>query len=518
MCNLENDTLRCLDSDTLDDIINSMKMMALPIGRIREFYHTGGDKLKQDVILKHIQSQNNSDFAFWDGMYQDLENSVLKFLNVRDLQILSRVARRFQSLVNNSRIIQKDSIKCWFYHSSNHFDGHRLCLGLGITPKFFSGNSNFQTRLRDQFEQFSQIFPQKYESYFEKLISSIGDYPLLQSIDTTFDLLSMEAFEKHKIRSTVFNNCKFTHFMPLWIENKHGELCMEKLEEYTKRLFSNGNTKDDGYHPFLALYSVAMTMLSLIISVMHTADTASKALNNAISLHYSTNVLETFFRYHHLLLAIYCRYKKELAPIIQPLMKLFFCSNNSAIKNKKCLPNLGVFFMFLPLWEQKQPKHKNGAKKLEWQDIVLTLLDETLIRQVKWVIKQFPRMSDRSSKTDRIQYTWQASEVSRKMFLFEVFFIKHCAPTVYGSNYVSLHEQLDKYNRNYGFPDNNNMLSLKLQQFVKKIYADAKRPDYAKFFQLIELSSFYAPFPFVFVGNMLNVLFVMVLVFLFFFL
>ena len=355
---------------------------------------------------------------------------------------------------------------------------------------------------------------------------------LVQSTDTTFDLLSMEAFEKHKIRSTAFNDHKFTHSMPLWIENEHGELCMKKLPEFTKRLFSNHKIVNGGYHPFLALYSVAMTMLSLIISVMHTADTASKALNNAISLHYSTNVLETFFRYHHLLLAIYCRYENQLAPIIQPLMKLFFCSNSTTVKNKKCLPNMGVFFMFLPLWEQKQPKHErkeedgfedrddddningeyekkrsnklmvdNGSKKLEWQDIVLTLLNETLTRQVKWVIKEFPKMSNASSKTDRIKYTWQATEVSRKMFLFEAFFIKHCAPTVYGSNYVSLHEQLDNYNRNCGFPENNNMLSLKLQQFVEKIYnIKAKHPDYAKFFELIELSNLVACF-FVFFLN-----------------
>ena len=485
LCNMDKDDLKCVHSDIFNDIINSMKIMALSVKSINQFYHTGGDKLKQEITSKKIQSQNNPDFGFWDGLYQDLENLVLKFLTVHDLQILSRVAKKFEFLVNNSKIIQKNSIKCWFYHSPNHFDGHRLCLGLGVKPKFFTtidngydsiGNvTNFQIHLRRQFERLCKIFPQEYESYFTKLISSIGDRRLLNSLDTSFDLLSSEAFEKHGIRNSVFNDYSFTHFIPLWIENKHGELCMKKLPEYIRRIFDPYNVEQVNYHPFLALYCVAVTMLSTIKSVVY---------DNVISSYYSTSVIETFFRYYHLLLAIYCENEEELSPLIQHQMELFFRLNNHKIKNKKCIPNLGVFVMFLPLWEQKKQESEDGKNKIEWKDIVLTLLNETLTRQVRNLLSKEPKLAKIGDRKERLDGTWEASDLSRKMFLFELFFIKHCAPTVYGSNYVSLHDQLDKYNRNYGFAENSNMLSLKLQQFVSKVHSIQ---NYEEFFEMIEL-------------------------------
>ena len=138
---LTNDSLKQLKLDILDDIINSMKVISLlcKFKSISNFYHSGGDILKQEIALKQrgCLSRNNPQFCFWDGMYQDLENLILKYLNVCDLSGLSRVSKRFKFLVYNSRLIQKNRIKCWLYRSLNHFDGHRLCLGFGITRSFF---------------------------------------------------------------------------------------------------------------------------------------------------------------------------------------------------------------------------------------------------------------------------------------------------------------------------------------------------------------------------------------------
>ena len=49
---------------------------------------------------------NQNEFLFWDGLYHDLEISILKFFSIKDLLKLKRVAKRFQILVYNTKIIQ----------------------------------------------------------------------------------------------------------------------------------------------------------------------------------------------------------------------------------------------------------------------------------------------------------------------------------------------------------------------------------------------------------------------------
>ena len=524
LCDLTNDSLKQLNLDILDDIINSMKVMSLSVESICEFYHFDGDKLKQNIFLKHIQCQNNPHFCFWDGMYNDLEYSVLNYLNVGDLLSLSCVSKRFELLVHNSRIIQKNRVQCWFYGSPNHFDGHRLCLGVVVKPPFNDDNCILKDEahalcLSDEFKSLRKVFSKDYESYFEQLIESIGQYPVLKSIDTTFDLLSSNAFRKHNCRNLLFggfhNFNDFSRFIPLWIDNNHGKLCRKHLSQCIRKLFPT----EYGYHPFLALYCVAVAMSSLIKSVITTSTNNSSNADELpmfVSLDYTRNVIETFFRYYQLLLAIYCQNEKELSPIIQKQMQLFFgpSDNNGNDKSietdRKCFSDLGVFCMFVPLWKQqeKQNKTKKHANKVEkkeisngstsesklcnkispqWKNIVGKLLNETLIRQVPSVIENRLKLTKTVYCQDRIWCTWERTEFSRKLFLLQVFFIKQCVSTVYGSNnYLSLHEQLDKYNLNYGFPDNYNLLSIKLQQYVHKI---GETCHYPRFFEMIEFSA-----------------------------
>ena len=48
----------------------------------------------------------SEEFAFWDGIYADLETVIMAFLNVRDLMKMQRVCKRFQHLVHNTKLIQ----------------------------------------------------------------------------------------------------------------------------------------------------------------------------------------------------------------------------------------------------------------------------------------------------------------------------------------------------------------------------------------------------------------------------
>ena len=51
-------------------------------------------------------NSNDLNFCFWDGIYRDLEICIFQFFNVQDLLKLKRVAKRFPTLVFNTKIIQ----------------------------------------------------------------------------------------------------------------------------------------------------------------------------------------------------------------------------------------------------------------------------------------------------------------------------------------------------------------------------------------------------------------------------
>ena len=63
-------------------------------------------KMNDDNEYINNSDKKNKEFLFWDGIYRDLEISIFQFFNIQDLLKLRRVAKRFQTLVFNSKIIQ----------------------------------------------------------------------------------------------------------------------------------------------------------------------------------------------------------------------------------------------------------------------------------------------------------------------------------------------------------------------------------------------------------------------------
>ena len=61
------------------------------------------------------RNSNDLNFCFWDGIYRDLEICIFQFFNVQDLLKLKRVAKRFQTLVFNTKIIQAECCCCYFF-------------------------------------------------------------------------------------------------------------------------------------------------------------------------------------------------------------------------------------------------------------------------------------------------------------------------------------------------------------------------------------------------------------------
>ena len=337
-----------------------------------------------------------------------------------------------------------------------------LCLGLGVNPVYF----NTPTTLE------GQIFGSPH------LSDRIGNLQMIKSINTTFDLLSSDAFVKFGIRNTVFNDCKFTHFIPLFINEKHGKQAMEKMDEFVLKLW-NKNSKEHKCHPWLKLYTIGNMMKSLIVSVMEACDKKK----GVISLHYSTNVLETFFRLHHTLLGVYFTHKKELKQLVQHQIGTFFSKDQKSGRydgrNKKRFPDFGVFLSYLTLWEKK----KINNKKISWSYLASELLDEIFTRQSKWILNAHNGLIDPKycSLEERILFCWKTNGVSNRLFMFNCFFFKECCKLGNYKN-ISLQKQFDGYNSHFGFPSDDT-LAYKLQKFVKKIDHDVS--SFKDFFDMI---------------------------------
>ena len=155
-------------------------------------------------------------------------------------------------------ILQKDSIKCWFHRCASlpsnelNFKNKNkntsknanaanemslLLLGYGISPKYFNNYDMKGNYTGTLFHK--QLFcdEKRKESLATPIINKIGHVEVMESIETTFDLLSSDAFDNFQIRKTIFKDRQFTHFLPLYINKKHGKLCLKSIESYTMKLF-----------------------------------------------------------------------------------------------------------------------------------------------------------------------------------------------------------------------------------------------------------------------------------------
>ena len=194
-------------------------------------------------------------FRFWDGIYHDIEFVIFSFFSdIRELMSLRRVNKQFFQMIENSPAFLRNGIQCWFHRTSqiavneNNSETILLCLGYGVTPRFFqnqnimSHGSNDECKSNEKKTTLAnQIFGiEKNESqrnYFNSIRAAIGNYEMISCIDTTFDLLSSDAFETFGIRKNVFNDRKFTHFMPLYLSKSHGKISAKLIEKYVLQLF-----------------------------------------------------------------------------------------------------------------------------------------------------------------------------------------------------------------------------------------------------------------------------------------
>ena len=426
----------------------------------------------------------SDDANYWKLLYADTENIILSYLSYKDCVYFNCVCMQFRDIIERNKIFELQRFGCWYHRIDLNYsqkvldqieinddnDDFKAC---GINVNSGSNPENFEdTQVLKNMVLGYGITPIFYPSlsktpYFSDYLHDITlddhkemdnanlKFIRLKDCEVTFDLLSYNAFDKHKIRRTVWKEKSFTHFLPIYINGKHAAKSMKLFEKKCLNIFQKearsyyNKFVPRQYHPMMGIHLIMTAMSSLVVSVTHNIDRIN---NNKPSLYYSINVIETYIHLYHLLLAVYNRYQDIVSPIINQKCTNFII--NPKFRTKKYIPNFGTFRLFFAL------------QNYNWDTIKEPFISEVFIRKIKWLVKSYPLLKtvkDNENKDYRINSTWKQSQ--KRGFMFQYFFLNYCCKI----GELTPSDKFNELNENFGCPEKS--LPIKFQKFVKKIYS-----------------------------------------------
>eukprot|EP00479_Gromia_sphaerica_P013033 TRINITY_DN7094_c0_g1_i1.p1 TRINITY_DN7094_c0_g1~~TRINITY_DN7094_c0_g1_i1.p1 ORF type:complete len:156 (-),score=27.07 TRINITY_DN7094_c0_g1_i1:479-946(-) len=130
-------------------------------------------------------------------------------------------------------------------------------------------------------------------------------------------------------------------------------------------------------------------------------------------LHESIAALQGYCAFYHLLLAFSEEYPKIQAFVDDKILE-FMRSEEGRMK--RSVPNLGEWIVYLSISDKYGWRHAKVAR---------AYLLENFDRHVKWILKKYISLGELArDDPDRVQKSFEESEVSRRLLMFHVYFLK----------------------------------------------------------------------------------------------
>lgn len=228
------------------------------------------------------------------------------------------------------------------------------------------------------------------------LISRLPRTGEIRSAEPTLDLISLKAFIKEHIRTSL-DNTSFSHWMPLYLGEK--EAAVIYLARKALSMICKGSTRK--FEPKFILEVFPKMMVTLTVSMMQQKE------------HTSLKALRTFYSFYRLFVLLLDQHP-ELYTQIEDSLEKFKSDEKNRVKDQT--PNLGDMLSKLAV-----------SKKYKWSDIIGPYLEEQMDRQVFWMIKDIPELESMEKDTefddDRVNASFKATTVGFHLTLFYSIFV-----------------------------------------------------------------------------------------------
>jgi ubiquitin-protein ligase len=181
----------------------------------------------------------------------------------------------------------------------------------------------------------------------------------IRSVDTTLDLLSIQAYMKCGVRTSLSNE-KFTHFLPLYFGIEKDKTIF--LVEHALGLICKGSTKK--FDPCQILEVFPKMLLTFVVNM------TTESFHHSYK---SIRMLIYILRMFNLLLEKY----PQLREVIDGRLQKFIEKPETRIKDETA--NIGDLLVLLCV-----------SEKYTWNDLKESYLLEQLDRQVFWILQEIP--------------------------------------------------------------------------------------------------------------------------------
>jgi len=415
-------------------------------------------------------------------------SSILRSLPLSGLRHLGKAARDFRQPVDEAISIYWDlqALRC--FHTRAAFDEGDTLLGVGVEIVEESGS--FRRHLTCDFDPLSQeayqvlgvrhgVWKQPLAYWMPLAVCSSHFQRALPSLMKAFTFLGTgkvaEATRSHGPASSGSFSGPGLHrpsgntMMTLdeWFQLRDAAAAKKKRER--EAAAAQGLTVSDWKkkveasrkkHEEDRLRKELRVNPALSLDQKAALDVLTKLMNSQIVLlmkadtHASQKALAGYMGFHHMLLMLKAHFQ-DLSATIEDRVQNFV--EKEDCRSKKAIPNLGEFLCLLSV-----------SDRYCWDDVALAVLQETFDRNVLWLLKAHPhlaRLTDPPDSQERLRLGFKASEVSRRLLMFHVWFLRNVAQVPHShlgttTSCCQAQCQLKRYERTRGLPAQSTVVAL----------------------------------------------------------
>jgi len=222
----------------------------------------------------------------------------------------------------------------------------------------------------------------------------------LGKLESEFDLLSLEAFEQHRIRQSV-QGLNFESWLPLPISRRHYDSVKHTVEPHLLKISSQA--RFGSFSPIEVIYAF---MNDIVVRLSTAADSG---FTQSSLLHASEKAIESYYHLFHLLLCLATEDPRRVRTVNQTI-KDFLDGKTS----KTYVPNLGFLLVTVLISDADMTV-----------DLLMAIIRETVTRNVVWMLDKrgadMPELCYMEADTIshyRLQKTFDASKTSYRLLMF----------------------------------------------------------------------------------------------------